>query len=122
VVGVRSSVTRERDANPFLDGRDTMKRLLGVSIGLGLSLAIASAAHAGGVRVGIYLGGPPVVVPAPPVVVVPAPPPVVYYPPPVVAYPPPYVIAPARPYYVTRPVYGHWHGHRHWRHGHWRHH
>jgi hypothetical protein len=113
-------VTRETDANPFSDGRDAMKRLLGVLTGLGLSLVIASAAHAGGVHVGIYLGGPPVIVPAPPpVVVVPAPPPVVVYPPPYVAYP-------AHPYYVARPAYGHWHGHKHghkhWARGrHWRH-
>jgi hypothetical protein len=102
---------------PFPDGRDDMKRLLGTMIGLGSSLAIASAAHAGGVHVGIYVGGPPVLVPAPPpVVVVPAPPPVVVAPPPppVVQYPPAYVVYPARPYYVAGYPYGHWHGHRHW--------
>src|SRR5262245_37334414 len=66
---VRRIVTGEKVANPFPDGRDDMKRLLGTMIGLGFLLAIASAAHAGGVHVGIYVGGPPVLVPAPPPVV-----------------------------------------------------
>jgi hypothetical protein len=120
---------RGKDANQSPGRRDSMKQLLGLMTGVGLSLALASVAQAGGVHVGIYLGGPPVLVPAPPpVVVVPPPqpvvvaPPVVYYPVPVVEYRQPYVLYPTRPYYVAGPPHGHGHAHKHWKKWkHWKH-
>jgi hypothetical protein len=87
-----------------------------------LLLTLGSVAQDDSFHIGVYIGGPPVILPAPaPVVVVP--PPVVVVPPPVVYYPVPVVRYPQRYAHqaVAGPVYSYGHAHKEWKKGkHWK--
>lgn len=91
-----------------------LKRVLLAAALVTASFPLAATAAQARVGVGINLGFPPIIVPAP-VVVAPPPPPAVAVPP-VVIGPPPYYVLPPGYYYA--PGYGyywydHW-GRRHW--------
>lgn len=79
-----------------------------VLAGIALSGALlwTASAQAGGVHVGVFVGGPPVVV-------APFPPPIVYVPPPPIDSPPPLIYRPYAPAYDPLPP-RYWHHHPYW--------